>query len=190
MIVQLTENCNLLLNTLNEKRVLYKLIADHKIGEAKINGVYIYLCTSGLYEPDVVNGKSRVCLRYLNKNHERVEEYAYIDKFLLDMQIDESKLNDRIDGNFSYVDWNSEYLTMTTKRSPKPNSRIRFRLYDSNVIKPESINTFGEEDPVVYDVEYDDNNKFAASLMSSISNIYTRMYIDMNEPLDSYAIVV
>lgn len=188
-LVYLTEKCNVIVNTENEKDVLTRLVRDHKISEAKINGVYIYLCSDPLGRPDVENNKVRVLLKYMDKNHKFIEEMTWVDITYTMIQLNYAEVSSEIDGNFSYIDWEQEYMTMSICEAPNQhNSRIQFRFCSIPKLDSRETVLYGEENPRVDNVGLN-GNLFTAFLRSKFSNKNRlKLTINLAEPLDSQVV--
>ncbi len=191
-LLYLTENCNMIINTEHEKLVLTRMIRDHKIGEAKINNTYIYLCSDPLGKPDVQNNKVRVLLKYMDKTYNFVEETTWLDITYIMNELENIELSSERDGNFSYIDWESEYITISTNNSFSPyNSRIQFKLHDIPELDSRNTVIYGEPAPWIDNIGVNDNNIFKARIRSKHgrkNNVL--LTVNMNEPLDSLAVII
>lgn len=182
--VKLTERCNIFLNTSMEKHVLLLLLSKNEISSVRIWDQYIYLFSDPNNYPDAVQGiKARVMLRYTDDNMNIIEEEANIDVRDVEKQLEDVTLINDDYGDFSYVDWNQEYVTVSTDC----NSVIRFKPADIPELNSENTDIWGYNiHPKVENIGRDKTGKFQAYV--SNEKITIKITVDSNEYLDSKAV--
>ena len=122
----------------------------------------------------------------MDKNHKFIEEMTWVDITYTMIQLNYAEVSSEIDGNFSYIDWEQEYMTISICEAPNQhNSRIQFRFCSIPKLDSRETVLYGEENPRVDNVGLN-GNLFTAFLRSKFSNKNRlKLTINLAEPLDS-----
>ena len=98
-----------------------------------------------------------------------------------------ASLLDSEDGNFSYIDWDKKYITISTNLS-EANSAIRFKLEDIPTLKSENTEICNAMNPKVENIGIQGDDIFQALITSRI--IKAKLSVDINNPLNSTVVEV
>lgn len=192
MIIKLTEKHSIEINTIMEKQVLMMLLYDNKLSAVKIGNTSIYLQSNSDGEPDIITGDSfrvsKAKVTIINNDLNFAENNVLIDvRYVAQQLINTSSLLCNEDGNFSYIDWDMKFATITTNLADI-NSRIRFKLDDIPDLKPENTEICTYIHPEIENLGLEEDNIFKALITSNL--IKAKLCVDVTNPLDTYAVEI
>ena len=188
MTFELTKNCSVTITTELEKQVFITLL-DGNISSLRLWDTYIYLYSDSIGRPDIFNGMARVKLRYTNAELDTIEEEdAIIDARDIKRRIEQKYFTNTKDGDFSYIDWDYEFVTITTDLA-ECNSCIIFKINDIPNLNQINTDICGEAYPNVENIGYDEDGKFHA-IITSKSGKRAALTVDMDGFLNSSAVEI
>ena len=187
MKLKLTETLSIQVNTSMEKHVLMMLLYYNKFSSVKIDNTAIYLHSNSDGDPEVIYGNTfkTVKAKVSIINNAGIFE-EWLDVSNITQQLTDAVLSDTEDGKFSYIDWEKQYITVSTNLS-EVNSGIRFKLNDIPSLKSENIEICNAMNPKVENIGLE-GGKFQAFITSRI--IKAKLSVDINNPLDTFVVEV
>lgn len=183
-LLKLTEKCNLVINTLMEKQALLMLLEQNVLSELRIGSTLICVYGDSIGQPDNCNGRVRVNIKYVDKNHNIIEEDDSIDVYTIKQQLTGYRLRDDIDGDYSYIDWNEDFVTISD--TGKGNRRIIFSRAEFPFLSSSNTDIFGSVYPNVQNLGFDEDGMFNVIITSKTTGAKVRLFIDPADSLDSY----
>lgn len=191
MIIKLTEKHSVEINTLMEKHVLMTLLYDNRFSSVKIDNTSIYLHSDSNGSPEVIYGSnfrtSKAKVSIIAANPDNNENDVWVDVNNVMQQLMSASLLDSEDGNFSYIDWDKKYITISTNLS-EANSAIRFKLEEIPTLKSENTEICNAMNPKVENIGIQGDDIFQALITSRI--IKAKLSVDINNPLNSTVVEV
>ena len=187
MDIRLTEKHSVNINTTMEKHVLLMLFYYSNFSAVKIDNTSIYLHANSKGEPEVITENNIAKAKVDIISNSSAEHDVWVNVSDVVQQLVNAPLIDKEDGNFSYIDWKKEFITVSTSLS-EANSAIRFRLDDIPALRPEHVEICNSMYPQVENIGLQGDNIFQALITSRI--VKAKLCVNINDPLSTYVVEV
>ena len=184
--IKLTENLIIEVNTLAEQDALMNMLYNNELSDLKIEGRRISLCSNPNNKPDVVYGNEafrviKARIGYTDNNGLDVTEI--VDVWDVKRQLDAAQLtNEQGYGNFSYIDWQMEYVTIA-----KRYNKVKYKMYEAPKLSPENTEINVTIYPIIKNLGMSDNKMFESVITAKVvDDMEVKLFMDVTNPLDSY----
>lgn len=162
------------------------LLYNNELAELKIGGRRICLCSTPDNKPDVVYGNenfriSKARVGYTNGDSQQMIT-ELVDVWDVKRQLDSAELSgNRGYGNYSYIDWQYEYVTIALKTN-----KIKYKMYEAPKLTSDNTELNITVYPNIKNLGMGESGMFESVIASKSGDAEVILFMDVTNPLDSY----